>query len=83
MLMMYHPDKKLTKDYLQMKQRDAKSIRNAFDCRDILKFINDLDGLYREENKYAGGDAHRRLLGDTILALVLSMREEYVGDVSL
>ena len=85
-LMMYHPDKKLAKSFLEVKQRDANSIRNAVECRDVLKFVQDLDALYQEETnpmQYAGGDGHRRLLADTVLALVLAMREEYVGSTPL
>ena len=82
-LMMYHPDKKLARSFLEVKQRDASSIRNAVECRDVLKFIQELNALYQAETAYAGGDGHRRLLADTVLALVLSMREEYVGSAPL
>lgn len=82
-LMMYHPDKKLAKSFLEVKQRDANSIRNAVDCRDVLQFMQDLNALYQEETTFAGGDGHRTLLADTVLALVLSMRENYVGSAPL
>jgi len=80
---MYHPDKKLAKSFLEVKQRDANSIRNAVECRDVLKFMQDLNTLYQEETTYVGGEGQRRLLADIILALVLSMREDYVGSAPL